>query len=259
MLHLTRLLVVLAAGTAGLALSACQPANVQSAATTPQATSEIAEVQTQLGIGYLRSGHLELAWQRLHKALEHDPNFSTAHNAMALLYQRLGQPDKAEEHFELAVQANPTDSSSQNNFGRFLCKAGRYPEAESRFLQAVKNALYDRREVAFSNAGECSRNAGDNEKAEAYLRSALEIDPRMPSALLTMADLSLDQEKFMSARAYFQRYTEVGAATARSLWLGIQIECELGDQNAISSYAMSLRNNHPDSWEAGLMGESCAQ
>ena len=254
--RLTRQLVAL---VVGLGLSACQQANVQPTTTKPTSTSEIAEVQTQLGIGYLRSGQLEYAWQRLHKALEHDPDFSTAHNAMALLYQRLGQPEEAEEHFVSAVTANPADSSAQNNFGRFLCEAGRYQEAESRFIQAVKNALYNRREVAFSNAGECAKNAGDVQKAENYLRSALEINPRMPTALLTMAGVSLDQARFMSARGYLQRYAEVGPVTSRSLWLGVQIECELGDRNAVSSYAMSLRNNHPDSRETRLLDESCAQ
>ena len=239
--------------------AACEPVNVQPTTTQPQSTSEIADIHTKLGIAYLQKGNLEIAWQRLHTALEHDPQYSTAHNAMALLYERLGQPDEAESHFRAAIQADPGDSWAQNNYGRFLCEGGRYDEAEARFLQAIKNTLYENREVAFSNAGQCARDAGAPDKAEAYLRSALDINPKIPTALLTMAELSFAQQHFMSARGYLQRYVEVGNHTARSLWLGIRIECELGDKNAVSSYAMRLRNGYPAADETRHLDQSCVQ
>ena len=48
---------------------------------------------------------------------------------------------------------------------------------------------------------------------------------------------------------YLQRYLEVGKHTSKSLWLGIRIERDLGDNNAASSYAMLLKAKYPDAPE----------
>jgi len=238
-------------------LSACQPANVQPATGgTPQTTNKVAELQTQLGIGYLREGKLELAWTRLQRALDADPNFSTAHNAMALVQEGLNDPEKAEEHYLQAVSLNPSDSAAQNNYGRFLCRQKRFEEGERRFLQAAKNPLYSRPEVAYTNAGLCMKQAKKLDKAERYLRSALQLDPRIPPALIAMSEISFTRERYLPARGYLQRYLELSKHTAHSLWLGVQIERQLGDKNTASSYAMMLKSNYPDSRETQLLFES---
>ena len=245
-----RLLAPLLAGA--LLLTGCQtvPTQLEGA---PQSTNELADLHTKLGIGYLREGKLELAWTRLKRALEFDPSYSTANNAMGLVYEQLGEPAKAEEHYLRAVESNPSDSAAQNNYGRYLCAIGRYQEAEQRFLQAVKNSLYETPEVAYANAGVCARSEGDIDKAEAYLRTALERNPRLPTALLAMAEVSYERKRYLSSRAYLQRFLEVGRHNSQSLWLGIRVERELGDKNAESSYAMLLKSSFPDSRETQLL------
>lgn len=218
-------------------------------ASAPKAANELADVQTRLGIGYLREGNLEVAFRRLTRALQADPDYSTAHNAMATLQVRLGNTEAAEQHFRKAIELSPTDSSAQNNFGSFLCRTGRYDEGEKRFLQALKNSLYDRPEVAYNNAGLCMQAAGRHDKAEAYFRSALERNPRIPSALVGMAQISFDTARFLPARAYLQRYQELSELKAKTLWLGVRIEKELGDKTAQNRYATKLRRQFPDSNE----------
>ncbi len=241
---------------AGL-LSACQTANVQpTTGGTPHTVSKAAKLQTQLGIGYLREGKLELAWTRLQSALDADPEYSTAHNAMALVQEGLKDPEKAEEHYLRAVSLNPADSAAQNNYGRFLCGQKRFEEGERRFLQAAKNPLYAQPEIAYANAGLCMKQAGKLDKAERYLRSALEINPRIPPALIAMSEISFIHERYLPARGYLQRYLDVSKHTARTLWLGVQIERQLGDKNTASSYAMMLKSNYPDSRETQLLFES---
>jgi type IV pilus assembly protein PilF len=225
-------------------------------APTPRTASPVAELQTQLGIGYLSEGQLELAWKRLHRAIEADPNYSTAHNAMGLLYDRLNEIDKAEHHLRRAVQLNPTDAAAQVNYGAFLCRQGRYEEGEERMLRALKNSLYPSPEVAYANAGLCLKNAGDAEKAESYFRSSLQIEPRMAVALYQMAELSFDRGNHLSARGYLQRYLEVAQHSPRTLWLGIRVERELGDRDAAASYAMLLRGRYPDARETQLLHQS---
>jgi type IV pilus assembly protein PilF len=216
----------------------------------------LAELQYKLGVGYLREGRYEIAWKRLHRALEIEPKYPAAHSAMALLYEQLDKPEEAEAHYLRALTIDPSDSASRNNFGRFLCAQGQVADAEAQFLKAVANPLYDSPEIAYTNAGLCLYASDDPGKGEDYLRRALQINPNIPAALLKMASLSLQKGHPLSARAYVQRYRALARQTPESLWLGVQIERRLGNHNAAASYAMSLKSNFPDSNETRLLLES---
>ena len=97
---------------------------------------------------------------------------------------------------------------------------------------------------------------GKLDTAETYFRNALERNPRIAIALLQMAEISYATDNYLSARGYLQRYLEISTHTAKSLWLGIQIENELGDKDALSSYKLLLKNKFPDSKEAKLLQDS---
>ena len=212
-----------------------------------ETTNEVALTNLNLAIEYMRTGNMEVALDRLNRAYEADPRFYRTHNAYGLLYQRLGDPRLAERHFRRAIALNNNDSASKNNYGNFLCSQGRYDEAESIFISAAKNPLYESPEIAYANAGTCAMVNNRRDAAEDHFRQALSINSQVPSALLQMAQLSYDQENYLSARGYLQRYQSVASHTASSLLLGIKIERVLGDKNAVSSYEMLLENNYPDS------------
>ena len=142
-----------------------------------------------------------------------------------------------------------------NNYARFLCQIGRNSEAEPIFIEAAANPLYPTPDLAITNAGICAYQDERKEDAEKYFRRALEINPKSAIALLQMAQLGFDKKNYLSTRAHLQRYLEVSRHSPSSLWLGIKVENELGDKNALSSYALSLKNNFPDSEEAELLME----
>ena len=253
---MTRIAPIIGAALLGIVQAACttMPADRDAAdAATPV---RVAELNTQLGIGYLREGKLNLALQRLDKAVQADPDYATAHNALGLVYDRLGQPSKADEHFARSVELNPADAAARTNYGAFLCRHGRAEEGEKLLLAAARDTLYDKPEVAYTNAGICKRVSGDLSEAESSFRAALRINPRLPVALLNMAELSYEQKRYLPARAYLQRYTEVGEVNPRSLWLGVRVERELGDKDAVASYTMLLKGRYPDSRETQLLLES---
>ena len=87
----------------------------------------------------------------------------------------------------------------------------------------------------------------------------MRADPRFGIALLNMAELSFNNEQYLAARGYMQRFEEVSKHNSRSLWLGIRIEKKLGDKDAVSSLAMLLKANYPDSPETQLLIESGMQ
>ncbi|MCZ6773997.1 MAG: type IV pilus biogenesis/stability protein PilW [Proteobacteria bacterium] len=238
-------------------LMGCQSAKVvkQSAAKR----EKLAEISTQLGVEYIQKGDLEAGLARLKRALEVDPNYVDAHNSLGLLYGNLGQYEKAERSFKRALAIEPNNSSALNNYGQYMCQLKRYDEGRKLLLKAIENPLYKNSSAALSNAGICALNAGDVDTAEKHFRAALRINPTLAPALYQMVNVSYRNSRYLPARGYLQRYMAVGRHTAKSLWLGVQIEHELGDKDAEASYELRLEKNFPDSEETRLLGESKAQ
>jgi type IV pilus assembly protein PilF len=236
-------------------LAGCQSNPVAEA---PEHTPDrLAEINTQLGVEYMKEGQFETALKKLKKAIDIDPNYADAYSVLGLLYSRLGENDKAESTFKKAIALTPRESAILNNYGQFLCRQGRSDEAQDLFARALANPLYATPEVVHVNAAICAlEQQKDPAAAEKFLRQALELNPQMSAALLQMARLSYQQERFLPARGYLQRFAEVSPHTAQSLWLGVQIEKRLGNRDGEASYAMTLKGKYPDSDEARQLLET---
>ncbi len=222
-------------------------------------TNDIAESNLNLGIAYLKRGEYEKSLTKLQKAQTADPGYPPIYNTLGVLYQQLGDKVTAEKYFRQALSLNSSDASTLNNYGQFLCQEARYDEAEENFLKATQNPLYATPEIAHSNAGTCAMIQNRLDAAETHFRNALEINPRVAVALIQMSQISYETANYLSARAYLQRYLEIGSHTAKSLWLGIRIERELGDKNTLSSYILLLKNKFPDSKQATMLRDSLAE
>lgn len=209
-----------------------------------------------LGVAYMREGSYEKALDKLERARKLDPGYYETYNMLGMLYQQLGQMDDAERSFRKALSLKNNDPSTLNNYGQLLYTMKQYDRAIGLFMRAAGNPLYKTPEVPLYNAGRCAQAKHDLVSAENYYRRALQIMPTMPESLIRMAEISYEKKRYLSARAYLQRYLENAKHTAKTLWLGIQIEQKLGDQNTVSSYALLLKNNFPDSKEAGLLEQS---
>ncbi|RFA30546.1 type IV pilus biogenesis/stability protein PilW [Alkalilimnicola ehrlichii] len=244
---MTRILAVVMPLAFALLVSGCATSGTDRPQSADQRASRI---NTQLGVEYMRQGELEQAKEKLQRAVAQDARYADAHATLALLYDRLNEHNDARRHYRRAVQLAPEDSSILNNYGRFLCAQGNISQAERHFLRAVENPLYRTPEVPYTNLGLCLIRDDRPEEAEASFLKALEANPRFAPALLRVAELRLEGGHAMSARGFYQRYLDVAPQTAETLWLGINIERALGDEDAVASYSLSLRSRFPDSTEA---------
>jgi len=217
---------------------------------------EIAIANMNLGIAYMQEGHFEKALENLNYAREIKPDYPPVYNALGVLHQNMKEYAIAEDNFKMAIELNSNDSSALNNYGLLLCNTQRYEEANEVFLRAASNPLYATPELAYNNAGTCAVKNGQIELAEYYFNEALRRNPKVGPALIQMAEISYNQGSYIPAREYLDRYLELNNHTAQSLWLGIQIERELGDQDAVSSYTLLLRNQYSESEEAKLLSQS---
>ncbi|WP_455221299.1 type IV pilus biogenesis/stability protein PilW [Kaarinaea lacus] len=219
----------------------------------------LVETQVQLGVGYYEQGNYEVALEKLEKAIEVKPDYAPAHSAIALVYVHLRRYDLADEQFRKAIRLSPEDGGIYNNYGVFLCGQKRPAEAEKYFLKAVKLPLYPTPELAYENAGACALRIPDMKKAETYLNKALDLNPRLPTALIDMAQIRFEQKNFLSSRGFLQRFEAVSPHTAESLWLGIRVERELGDKNAESNYKKQLQSKFPKSEQFKMMLNSAQE
>jgi type IV pilus assembly protein PilF len=210
-----------------------------------------AQLNAELGLRYMLQNQNELALEKLNRALEQDPDSAVAHHYVAELYRRLGESEDADRHYRRAIALDPENSSAFNNYGVFLCNEKRYGEAEKQFLIVLENPVYTGRAQTLENLGLCMQSAGENAKAADYFRKALKVDARAPKALLGMANISHAEGNSLSARAYLQRYNEVGPHTPESLWLGVRVERALGNNGAAASYGLLLKNRFPNAEETG--------
>lgn len=218
---------------------------------TPGDRAKAALVQVQLGSGYMQQGKLDLALERLTRAVELDPRSAMAHSMLGVLYEQINDPQKAELNYRKSVGLPGDTGNVANNFGQFLCRYERYGEADLQFQAALRDPFYSGRVVAATNAGICARKAGRLNEAERYLRAALSEDATYIPALLPMAEVLADQEQYLGARAFLQRHEASGAGeSAAMLALGVRVETALADPRAAADYRQRLLRSFSTSPEA---------
>lgn len=215
-------------------------------------------VQTHVdaGLAYLRQRNKDDAKRHFLKALEFDGNSSGAHTGIALVYQLEEEPVLAEKHFKKAITIDPSNSSARNNYAAFLYSEGQYQKALSQYQKVAEDFNYQRREIALFNMGRCYRRLGQPDEALESLRQAIGIRFRLPLAQLEMAELYFDGQEFSKSQYYLNQFSKMSRHNARSLWLGIQLERQFGNQDKLASYVLSLKNRFPYSEQYLLYKES---
>jgi type IV pilus assembly protein PilF len=216
---------------------------------------EAAVANVNLGAGYLRQGRLDLAVERLQRALKQDARNPDAHSIIAIAYDQLGMLQEAEMHYRRATQLDSNNSASANSYAVFLCRQNRWSDAEPYFKRAADNPTYSTPEVALTNAGVCARNAGAADKAGEYFRSALVRNPRFPDALTNLMEMSYAGGNYMQARAFVQRFLESSTPTAPVLLMCVNVETQLKSHEAAEKCAAKLRTGFQGTPELAKLEE----
>lgn len=213
-------------------------------------SSEKALTYLNMGVRYMDMGELRFAKDNLEKALDWDSNNPEIHNAAAALYEKIQELEKARSHYQSALRLDAQNPQTQNNYGRFLCETDSQAEGLQYLNTALNMPLNNRRWFALTNAGRCLIKQGQKTQAEAYFREALQLQPDYSPALLEMLKLAYNDGKYMSAKAFAQRYQNVAQPRPDFLWYAMQIEYSLDHKYLAEQYKASLLNDYPNSDEA---------
>ncbi len=211
---------------------------------------QAAKTNTSLGQAYLSKGQLDLAMDKLLKALELDPKNADTHTVIAVAYEQIGKMSEAEKHYRQAQKLSPEAGLTANNLGRFLCAQGHHGDAEKMFALALQDPFYKTPETAMLNRAVCARKDGHIELATSQFREVLARRPQDPVALWSLAELAFDQKDYMRARAFYERWQPSGQETAQSLEFGLSIEEKLGNASQAATYRKQLIERFPESDEA---------
>ncbi len=210
---------------------------------------ERAKLNQQLGARYLKMGMLKAAKEQLESALMLDSDNAEIHNAVGVLYERLKKSDLSGQHYRRAMELDSENFSIKNNYGRFLCDKGEYELAMKLLKESSEMPLNDRKWFAYTNIGRCELKQGNRIKAEGYLRQALKENSRYSAALYEMQKISFHAGKYLSSRAFLERYLSVANHNSQTLYIAIKTEHALGDEKLSNQYRERLYTQFPASDE----------
>ncbi len=229
-----------------LTLTSCTTSRVQD-------LNRASKLNAELGLAYLMKGRYDLALKKLRKSIKQNSDNSKAYLYTAELYRRLEQRESANSFYQQALDVAHDDASINNNYGAFLCADKKYKEAFKYFNIALKNPVYPERSKVFENIGVCSQNQGNIKIARENFVKAFNLNRRLTTSLLALAQIDFDAQRLDSAAKYLGFYNRVGRDTAQSLWLGILIAKKQHDIKRQRSLAWLLSKRFPKSREAKIL------
>jgi type IV pilus assembly protein PilF len=209
-----------------------------------------AQLHADIAAGFYERGQMEVALQELDEAVKLDTRNAKIYNVYGLVYAVLGQDANAERNFQQAITLAPSDSEIRQNWGWYLCTHGRARESIPEFETAIRNPLYKSPDIALTNAGKCSIEAGDNRRGEDFLKRAVTINPSNISASYNLALLMYRESRTDEARTLMRRIMAAPNPAPDALYLGMCIERKASDRVTEASYVQQLKTRYPESAEA---------
>jgi type IV pilus assembly protein PilF len=253
---LSRLYPAMLVASLFLALAGCVTETVSGPFKQPTKDDLDKSISLYVQMAYMRleRKQYDKAMVSLNSALDIDKNSSQALTGLAVAYQYQGEKEKAEKTFHRVIRHDDKYSDAHLRYGDFLFAEQRYEEACEQYSQATEDDFYDKRSTAYFNLGACWRELGKFQAAEQAFDRCIGLQPDNYPVLIELADLKFRAKSFPEAKELFDRYAKQTREknemlSARALWLGIRLERIFDNQNAESSLAMMLKNNHPYSSE----------
>jgi tetratricopeptide (TPR) repeat protein len=163
----------------------------------------------------MKQSFYEDAIELLDSAVKIDPRRPELHAALGESYFTVGQVDKALAEFNTLLELDPS-AQAYAYMGLSYRHLGRFDEAK-RFLNDGLTKNPNDPLILF-NLGWIAKRQGSDADAEQYFTRAVRLDPNYAEALLELAGLKMNQEKYKEAIPLLRRCTEVDAHPAQAYY-----------------------------------------
>ena len=211
----------------------------------------------QLASGYLEQNDIAKSKQHLANAVAIDADNSEVHAIWGLVYAREGEPALADQSFQRSLRSNPANSKARNNYAAFLFAEGRFEDAYRELEKVVEDTRYEARPQAFENLGLAALRLSRPVDAETAFNRALQLNQNQLRSALELASLLLAKAELTQAASQYRNYQTLLQLyrlphTARSLWIGIQVEAAIGNKSNVANLGLLLETNFAASNEYQL-------
>jgi type IV pilus assembly protein PilF len=253
------LLTAFALGVSGLSACAGAPSTATGASTSrgeivtdsdESDQRKRARIRVELALGYFQQGKTNIALDEIKLAIAADPTFSDAYSLRGLVYLALSDFAFAEESFNKALSIRPRDPNVLHNLGWLKCQQAAYPSSLAYFEQALSDPAYMGRAKTLMAQGLCQVRAGLPKEAENSLLKSYEYDAGNPVTGYNLSKLLFQKSDFTRAQFYIRRLNNTDFANAESLWLGIKVERQMGNPQAVEQLASQLEKRFGQSPES---------
>ena len=164
---------------------------------------------------------------------------------LALHHDAAGEDSRTLPCLERAVAANPQNRRARKELALALVKRGRPREAIVQF-EMLREVAPNYADVRF-HLGILYRDRGDLDPAADELTAALAANPRFSRAAMILAEVRLDQERWIEARAAFERVLADGLDGASIRVRLATVYDRLGEtESAEASLGQALRLDPDD-------------
>jgi type IV pilus assembly protein PilF len=207
----------------------------------------------RLAILYFSDGKSTIALDEVKQAIAADPNWFESYNMRGLIYMRLADFSLASGSFQKALSLNPGSAEVKHNYAVLFCKNGRSADAIKLFSAALDTAGYGQKGNTLVEQGLCQLSAGLQRDAEDSFLKSYVLDPGNSVSGYNLALLTFQRADYMRAQSYIRRINNSEIATAETLWLGVKIERQVGNNDGVTQLAVQLRKRFPQSREVSLL------
>lgn len=161
-----------------------------------------------LSNAFKQSNRLDEAKREAKIAVQMAPDFAEAHNTLGGVLYLMGEYSLGQSHLEKAISLKPDYAEAHNNLGSLFFQVADYVHAKPYFERAI--ALAPTLSSAYRCLANCYMFTADSvEKAELYLRKALELNPKDDVANNSLLFL-LAEKGDLSPQALFVEHCRFG-------------------------------------------------
>ena len=160
-----------------------------------QVEKQQSEAYRNIGEAYIEQGDYTSALKQFLMAEKLYADDPFLQNNLGLAYLARGRVDLAIRHLKKAIDLNPDYAPARNNLGRAYVAKGDYDAAIPYFLALTENLIYATPHYPLSNLGWIYYNKKEYDRAEAYYKEALDVNPTFINALLGLGRTYLARGK----------------------------------------------------------------
>jgi Tfp pilus assembly protein PilF len=149
-------------------------------------------------------GQMDAAVRHYQAAIIQSPDFYPAHNGLGIRALQKGDLKVAEEEFRRVLELNSKSAQACFNLGNVLYLTRRDAEAKQALDAGLQLSPFSAMGHYFQ--GSVLVRLGDLKSAEEQLKTARELDPKMPQVPISLATLYLQTGREHEATAMFETF-----------------------------------------------------